>query len=80
MAESRADLQEEYGQIGKYCEELESLGVLVRKQEDCRLEFPTLIDGREAFFSWELGEPTIAYFRLASDANSVRKPLHLDLN
>ncbi len=75
MAESRADLQAEYDQIWQYREELESLGVLLRQPEDGLTEFPTRISGQEAFFSWQLGETTIGYYRLAAQPKSARWPL-----
>jgi len=75
MAESRADLQAEYDQIWQYREELESLGVLLRQPEDGLTEFPTRIRGEEAFFSWQLGESEIGYYRLAAESKSARWPL-----
>ncbi len=75
VAESRADLQEEYDQIWRYREELESLGVFLRQPEDGWIEFPASILGRDAFYSWQLGEESIAYWR-ESDANwTIRRAL-----
>ena len=75
MAESRADLQEEYDRIWQYREELESLGVLLRHPEEGGIEIPTLIGGEEAFFSWHVGEEAIQFYRLASASNSERVEL-----
>ena len=75
IAESRADLQEEYDQIWKYREELESLGVILRQPEMGHIEFPTLLLGREAFFSWHLEDESIRYWRSADAPSSSRKPL-----
>ena len=65
MAESRADLQEEYDRIWQYREELESLGVFLRQPEEGCIEFPTVIHGQDAFFIWQLGRENIEYYRPA---------------
>lgn len=75
MAESRADLQTEYDRIWQYREELESLGVLLRQPEEGYIEFPALIRGREAFYSWQYGEVEIAYWRDAGAPRSTRIPV-----
>ncbi|MEZ6134365.1 MAG: DUF2203 family protein [Pirellulaceae bacterium] len=75
VAESRADLQEEYDRIWQYREELESLGVLLRQPEVGYIEFPTVLHGRDGFFSWQLGEATIQYCRHADAPSTARTPL-----
>lgn len=75
MAESRADLQEEYERIWHYREELESLGVLLRNPEEGAIEFPTLIMGQEAFLCWQIGEAEVHFWRNAATANSKKQPL-----
>ncbi len=75
VAESRADLQEEYDQIWRFREELESLGVFLRQPEEGWIEFPASITGREAFFSWRLGEEQIQFWREADAPWSSRKAL-----
>jgi hypothetical protein len=75
VAESRADLQEEYDQIWRYREELESLGVFLRQPEEGWIEFPAVISGRDAFYSWQLGEDAIAYWREADAPWTMRKAL-----
>jgi len=75
VAESRADLQEEYDQIWRFREELESLGVFLRQPEEGWIEFPASIVGRDGFFSWRLGEDRIQYWREADAPWSNRKAL-----
>ena len=75
IAESRADLQEEYDQIWKYREELESLGVILRRPETGHIEFPTQMAGCEAFFSWYVDDASIRFWRAADSPSSTRKPL-----
>lgn len=75
VAESRADLQEEYDQIWRFREELESLGVFLRQPEDGWIEFPASVVGRDGFFSWRLGEEHIEFWREANAPWSSRKAL-----
>ena len=75
VAESRADLQEEYDQIWRFREELESLGVFLRQPEEGWIEFPASLVGRDAFFSWRLGESQIEFWREAAAPWSSRKAL-----
>jgi len=75
VAETRADLQEEYDKIWKYREELEALGVILRQPEQGAIEFPARIAGQDAFLSWRLGEPEVLFWRESSAPWSARKPL-----
>ncbi len=75
IAESRADLQEEYDLIWKYREELESLGVILRQPEEGHIEFPTTLLGRDSFYSWHVGEDSIRYWRAADAPSNIRKQL-----
>ncbi len=75
VAESRADLQEEYERIWQYREELESLGVMLRQPEEGSIEFPTLREGREAYLFWQLGDERIQYYRDADAPFGTRTPL-----
>ena len=75
VAESRADLQEEYDQIWRYRAELESLGVFLRQPDEGWIEFPASIVGRDAFYSWRLGEEHIQFWREADAPWSNRKAL-----
>ena len=75
VAETRADLQEEYDKIWKYREELEALGVLLRQPELGAIEFPARIDGRDAYLSWRLEEPEVLYWREEEAPWTARKLL-----
>ncbi len=75
IAESRADLQEEYDLIWRYREELESLGVLLRHPEEGHIEFPGVVLGRDAFLSWHLGEDCIGFWRESDAPHATRQPL-----
>lgn len=75
VAETRADLQEEYDKIWKYREELEALGVVLRQPEQGAIEFPARIGGHDAYLSWRLGEDEVMYWREEEAPWTVRKLL-----
>lgn len=82
MAESRADLQEEYERIWTYREELESLGVFLRQPEEGCIEFPSQMLGKDCYLCWQLGDERVSEWRDASSPHSPKQPLptHQDVN
>jgi hypothetical protein len=75
IAESRADLQEEYDKIWHYREELETLGLHLKSPQAGSIEFPTTMGGRDAFLCWQLGDSQILFWREADPERSDRHPL-----
>jgi hypothetical protein len=61
-----ADLRGAYG-------ELEGLGVTVLDEATGLVGFPTMVNDRKAFFSWQPGEDVLAYWNYATD--SIRRPV-----
>lgn len=53
-------------------EELANDGVILRDIEDGAVDFPTLINGKEVFLCWELGEKKIQFWH---DGEGDRKPI-----
>ena len=53
--------------------ELEGLGVAVIDAVHGRVGFPTIVNGKAAFFSWEPGETEIGYWHFQSDER--RRPV-----
>jgi hypothetical protein len=39
------------------------------------VDFPTIIEGRDAYLCWRLGEPEVAYWHFVEDGFAGRKPL-----
>jgi hypothetical protein len=56
-------------------ESLEELDVLVRDVERGIVDFPTLMDGREVYLCWHLGEPAIAHWHEIESGFAGRQPL-----
>jgi hypothetical protein len=53
--------------------ELNQLGVELLDPERGRIGFPTLVNHRKAYFSWQVGEETIRFWHYAGDAE--RQPI-----
>jgi hypothetical protein len=53
--------------------ELEGLGLALLHAPTGLLGFPTVVNNRRAFFSWQPGEPALAFWNYAGD--SVRRPV-----
>lgn len=77
MAESRADLQEEYEKIWQFREELESLGVQLAKPESGLIEIPSVIDDREVLLCWQYGEDRIKSYRDAASRKTELLPVDI---
>lgn len=56
-------------------ETLEQAEIAIRDIDRGLLDFPALIDEREVFLCWELGEDEVAYWHDLSSGYSGRRPL-----
>jgi hypothetical protein len=54
--------------------ELEHLGVELLNPERGRVGFPTLVNHRKAYFSWQPGEETVQFWHYAGDAERQTIP------
>jgi hypothetical protein len=54
---------------------LEESGIVLRDIDRGLVDFPALIDGREAYLCWELGEDEIAYWHEMETGFGGRQPL-----
>jgi hypothetical protein len=52
--------------------ELEQLGVQVIDPTHGRVGFPTIVNAKPAFFSWQLGEDEVSYWHFAGDSDRRR--------
>ena len=55
--------------------ELESLGLVLLDMELARVGFPTFVNNRRAYFSWQPGEDTIVYWNYAGDDHRQAIPV-----
>lgn len=49
--------------------------IVLRDVSTGLVDFPTVIDGRDAYLCWRLGEPEIAYWHSPDDGFQGRRPL-----
>lgn len=56
-------LEEAIENLAKDIDAVFALGCLLRNIEKGHVEFFGMHDGREVYFSWQLGEPSVAHYR-----------------
>jgi hypothetical protein len=54
---------------------LEEAGILLRDIDRGLIDFPAVVDGREIYLCWELGEDEVAYWHELSAGYGGRQPL-----
>jgi hypothetical protein len=74
LAQSQAELETEENKLRGYIEELRKLGVEF-KGADGLCDFYSMMDGREVFLCWRLGEPEIQFWHDLESGFAGRKPL-----
>jgi hypothetical protein len=76
IAQFQAELDAEDGKLRGFVEELGKLGVEL-KGSDGLCDFYCIMDGREVFLCWRLGEPEVSYWHDLDAGFAGRKPLHI---
>ena len=61
--------------VDELIERLLGWGVELRDISTGLVDFPTVIEGREAYLCWRLGEPEVAFWHFAGEGFSGRTPL-----
>jgi hypothetical protein len=74
LAQSQAELDAEEVKLRAYVEELGRLGVEF-KGPDGLCDFYSMIDGREVFLCWRLGEPEVSFWHDLDAGFAGRQPL-----
>lgn len=62
VAQMQRDLEHDADRLQDYVQELEKLGVQFKDPGKGLVDFPTVIDGKDAFLCWRLGEPEVGYW------------------
>jgi hypothetical protein len=71
----RADVGVSSTRIERYLRELEGLGLELRDLETGLVDFPTLLCGEPAFYSWKPGDEDIRWWHTASQGFADRRPV-----
>ncbi len=74
LAHSQAALEVEQTKLVEYVDELTKLGVEL-KGDDGLCDFYSLMDGREVYLCWRLGEPEVSHWHELSAGIAGRQPL-----
>ena len=64
-----------YYQFYRVIEDLGAMGVIVNDIDDGLVEFPFMLNGKEAFLCWRLGEDRIRFWHDADSGFEDRQPI-----
>lgn len=62
LVQIEEELEKDGQRLREYVEELKRLGVEPKNGPEGLVDFPTLVDGREAYLCWKLGEPELLFW------------------
>lgn len=71
----RSQLQFLASGINEWLQKIVALGALPKGMDPALVDFPSRVDGREAYLCWKLGEKRVAYYHPVDGGFSTRKPL-----
>lgn len=69
------DLAADAERLQAYIGELKNLGLDIKDPVRGLVDFPTVIDGHDAFLCWRLGEPEVAYWHPLDGGDLSRRSL-----
>lgn len=75
LAQIEEELQRDTERLQEYVEELRALGVEPKNGPEGLIDFPSLMDGREVYLCWKLGEPEIMHWHELDAGFRGRQPL-----
>lgn len=62
LQQALAEFERDRERLSEYEQELRDLGVEVKDYYTGLVDFPCLMDGREVYLCWRLGEPEVGYW------------------
>ncbi len=62
LEQMQADIQADVERLNGFAQELADLGVELKDPNIGLIDFPTLVEGREAYLCWKLGEPEVGFW------------------
>ncbi len=71
----REEWSRKLARVQELIERLRDWNVALRDIDTGLVDFPTIMDGRDAFLCWRLGEPQVAFWHAAGEGFSGRHPL-----
>ena len=74
-----SDKREQWGRtlarVAELMERLQEWGVELKDVATGLVDFPTTMEGREAYLCWRLGEPEVSFWHFKEDGFPGRRPL-----
>ena len=71
----RSQLQFLASAINEWMRKIVELGALPKGVSPALVDFPSRVDGAEAYLCWKLGEKRVSHFHPVDEGFSTRKPL-----
>lgn len=71
----RSQLQFLASGINAWMQKIVELGALPKGVDPALVDFPSRVDGREAYLCWKLGEKRVSHYHAVDEGFSTRKPL-----
>jgi len=76
-AELESEIQSLAAEIEGFRRELRDLGLEVKDYERGLVDFPGVVDGREVFLCWRIGEPAVQFWHDKDAGYAGRRPIPL---
>ena len=78
LAHSQSELDNEESKLENYVEELHRLGVELKGPDSGLCDFYSMMDGREVYLCWRLGEPEVLHWHELNAGVAGRQPLTVE--
>jgi hypothetical protein len=78
LAEKRARRDQSRDRIKQAIEQLQEIGCVLKDLDEGLVDFPAMLDGREVYLCWKLGEERIGFWHGLDEGFAGRKPLEDD--
>jgi hypothetical protein len=78
LAEKRLLRDQSRDKIKQAIEQIQEIGCVLKDLDEGLVDFPALLDGREVYLCWKLGEKRIGYWHGVEEGFTGRKPLDQD--
>ncbi len=75
IIEIQNDLKVDAAHLDDYISELEQLGVVLRSAHDGIVDFPTLIEDSNAFYTWQMEQPDVSEYHWANESTADRRQI-----
>ncbi len=80
LAQTQSELETEEEKLHAYFEELRNLGVELKDDKIGLCDFLSLMNGREVYLCWRLGEPEVQFWHDLDAGFAGRQKIHVQLS